>query len=828
MSTFNFDNEKIKTSESIFAEVSRSFYPDDQIIVKRTSSSEAGVSRERTLTSRTLADAISGDALFRSPKFALTFYNKGLSSSLNSLITGGSEAAFTSGSTYVIQDPEDPDGNSTITGGAAFSRAIVDSISGRKAGSDYIKRAASSISSDYSTFVSYPASSMNADNPHSSPDAPVGNMSMGGRTAVTADSISTQELIWLKERAQVLYDFGTVNDRDNGLLNGFQFDVPNNFTELTLTGTHYPGIPNVNRLDTSLITANVQTIYVSPTLIELLIFLNTKIVIKGGFGFQRGLGSQGSNGSGLQDGGYLTDHALGRAFDIDGIGVIGGTYYDLWNDGPSNADVYRSGLELLFNTLATAPSHLIPDYFKVSNLLTSELGLTTKQVDGQLSNAYEEEGSPLKIKYPVLRYCNVDSDAQHRNHIHISINSSRAGYYIGPGGTIGGNAPAYELVETVPGENRPVEAASFSLITPDTTTFTAQTLNSVVETVPGELRPREALSGSPATGASSGTNFWSDPSPSTVTGFLAYVKWLRSQNPFRPKSIVGTGLNPDSGLTVSTQITIPSSLNDVKFTKTYAGDPSTALDPGDVYAMLRLTAFSDEIGAIFAAIAKRESNLHPGSCNINRGSGDWSLGLWQLNMLPKALGSMRLWLPLPSTASYYGWQLGFKDWQTTDFGTINVSDNISRDEDDQYESVVWPKAEALEASNRYTLVNSVIFHPLNQVYALFNTLTGQELKDQRVGDTPEYRFRPWGDYPGGPPYGFISNVDFQLIADLYAGTGKPIANIQNWVLEMFSTEQGSGSKSAEYAENWANGWFYPVEWEGGWKALDPVPPESQN
>lgn len=824
MSTFNFDNEKIKTSESIFAEISRSFYPDDQIVVKKTSAAEAGVSRERTLTSRTLADAISGDALFRSPKFALTYYNKSLSSSLNSLITGGSEAAFTSGSIYKIENPEDPNGTATISGGAAFSRAIVDSISGRKAGSDYIRRAASSISNDYSTYTSYPASSMNASGSHSSPDMPVGNMSMGGRTAVTASTISTEELTWLKERAQVLYDFGTVHDRANGLLNGFQFDVPNNFTELTLTGTHYPGIPNVNRLDPSLITADVQTIYVAPTLIELLIFLNTKIVIKGGFGFQRGISSQGANGAGLQDGGYLTDHALGRAFDIDGIGVIGGEFYDLWNEGPSNADVYRSGLELLFNTLSTAPAHLIPDYFKVSNLLTSELGLTTRQVDGEVSNGYEEEGSPLKIKYPVLRYCNVDSDTEHRNHIHISINSSRAGYYIGPGGTIGGSAPTYELVETVPGETRPVAAMMLDSEV-ETSTFTTQTLNNVVETVPGELRPRAALTGSPATGASSSTDFWSNPAPTTVTGFLAYVKWLRSQNPFRPKSMVGTGLNPDSGLTVSTQIVIPSSLNDVKFTKTYAGDPSTALDPGDVYAMLRLTAFSDEIGAIFTALAKRESNFHPGSCNINRGSGDWSLGLWQLNMLPKGLGSMRLWLPLPSTASYYGWQLGLKDWQTIDFGSINVSDNISRDEDEQYESVVWPKAEALEASNRYTLVNSVIFHPLNQVYALFNVLTGQELRDQRIGDTPEYRFRPWGDYGGGPPYGFISNLDFQLIADLYAGTGKPISDIQNWVLEMFSGP-GSDSKSAEYAEDWANGWYYPVEWEGGWKALDPVPPSS--
>ena len=111
-------------------------FPNGKIVVENTSFGKNGVSG-RTLTSRTISEAISGDVLYRSPKFAITFYNKSIGSSLNSLITAGSESTFDSTSTLVIEDPEsnsykDTDGvvkSSKLRGGAAFARILAESLS---------------------------------------------------------------------------------------------------------------------------------------------------------------------------------------------------------------------------------------------------------------------------------------------------------------------------------------------------------------------------------------------------------------------------------------------------------------------------------------------------------------------------------------------------------------------------------------------------------------------------------------------------------------------------------------------------------------------------
>lgn len=307
MSTFNFNSDNLKNSGSIYQSISQSFYPGDQIIVKGTSASAQGATRERTLTSRTLADAISGDVLFRSPKFATTFYNKTLSSSLNSMITGGSEAAFTTGSIYKIPDPENVGSGTTLTGGAAFSRVMIDSIAGKKAGSDFVQNAAQNITYNSTTINSYPKSTMGGDDSvsHTSPDVQTeSSLVLGGRTVVLDSEISQQELTWLKERAQLVVDSGNISGT-SGVINGFNFDVPNDVTDIRLTSTRYPGAENIDKLDPALITANVQKAYIAPVLLEFFIYLDSKIVIKGGYGWHRGVGNQGSNNSVLQSGGIL-------------------------------------------------------------------------------------------------------------------------------------------------------------------------------------------------------------------------------------------------------------------------------------------------------------------------------------------------------------------------------------------------------------------------------------------------------------------------------------------------------------------------------------------
>lgn len=808
MSTFNFDSNNLKSSESIYRSISESFYPGDQMVVKNTSFSAQGAMRERTLTSRTLADAISGEVLFRSPKYASTFYNKTLSSSLNSMITGGSEAAFTTGSIYKIPDPENPEASTTLTGGAAFSRVMLDSVAGKKGASDFVQNAASNITYNSTTIASYPKSTMggtDADN-HSSPDTQnESSLAIGGRPIVLASEISEQELSWLKERAQLVLDSGNI-DAPSGVVTGFMFDVPDNVTDIRLLKSRYPEAEGPDKLDPALITAATQKAYIAPALLEFFIYLDSKIVIKGGFGQHRGddVETQGKNNTPLQSGDYLTDHAMGRGFDIMGVGIKGGEYYDF---RLADIDIYRKGLDLLLSTLSSAPQHLIPDFLHVHNGLAPELGLTTKLIDGQQRSAYEDSSAAYRIKYPGLKYINVDGDrfGVHNNHVHVSFYSGRAGYYTGPGGEMGGASP----VSTSPSgsENSGITLGGDRAI---------------------ELQMHNQSMGfqyqSSTEGANTSGGFWTNLT-TDLTNFMGFVRNLRNQNPFSPRGPGSGGSNGgDPNFEYSSDLPIPDSLNDAKFTKSYATDTQTSLTEAELFALLRLTCFHDEMAAIFTAISARESNRRPAACTISASSGDWSLGMLQINALPGAQGTKQLWLPKPSPVTGYFWQFAYKNWNTENIGIV-ATDGLDSTEKVTLKEYMQSKAAELEYNQRYTLVDPIMFIPLNQAYSLYNCLALQEFKGEKLGASPDYKFSPWGDY-GSHPYGFIRNVHFKTAASVYTSTGKPLEDLQKWVLDMFAGP-GSGSRAAEYAEDWVSGWYFPtIRVDGEVVAGEPVPPSS--
>ena len=79
----NIDKSQMANSKSITNAIFDSYYPksknfpNGKIVVENTTFGKNGVSG-KTLTSRTISEAISGDVLYRSPKFATTFYNKSI------------------------------------------------------------------------------------------------------------------------------------------------------------------------------------------------------------------------------------------------------------------------------------------------------------------------------------------------------------------------------------------------------------------------------------------------------------------------------------------------------------------------------------------------------------------------------------------------------------------------------------------------------------------------------------------------------------------------------------------------------------------------------
>lgn len=57
------------------------------------------------------------------------------------------------------------------------------------------------------------------------------------------------------------------------------------------------------------------------------------------------------------------------------------------------------------------------------------------------------------------------------------------------------------------------------------------------------------------------------------------------------------------------------------------------IDKDVVYDCLRKVNFSPELAAILTCIAERESKFRPGEINPNLNTGDWSIGLFQMNLL---------------------------------------------------------------------------------------------------------------------------------------------------------------------------------------------------
>lgn len=201
--------------------------------------------------------------------------------------------------------------------------------------------------------------------------------------------------------------------------------------------------------------------------------------------------------------------------------------------------------------------------------------------------------------------------------------------------------------------------------------------------------------------------------------------------------------------------------------------------------------------------------------NLGASKGDFSFGLFQINLV--AHGNKEFYLPLPLPGEkQFGWRLGIHNWQN--LGIDNFEEFRLRT------AQLWApyKNASREEKNRGTeeifpYLDERLWVPLNQIYMLYTTIKGtlptlQMREDQKLGYNNDYIFHPWGDYGGGPYYGFISNTKFSDAVNIYVQrTGKTVDQLRQWVLDMFNGP-GSGSKSAPYAQEWVNGWIYKSQY----------------
>lgn len=739
------DNSSINNSAGITSKIYDEYFPDGQIIITGTSSAKEGIS-SRTLTSRTISDIQTGDALYRSPKFSQSFFTRTIDSSLNSLVTGGAESVYNSPALISINNPEDASlelvegqtelTKTQITGGIAFNRIMAETVLSRKGSADFIDNATrlalTEMSNSQNANPNYIAGLAHGNNPY---EVIGTTITTGYRTIVLESSITPEEKGWILDRGNKLKSLNVVED-STFLTGGFSFDVQDGLKNLKQTETFYPSMQPNSTVEQSLVDAAAQTAYVCPALIELLIFLHSKLDYRGRIGAGVAKSAQSITFGSLSDNGSVNDHVFGRGFDITYIAskppATEEIAVDLLTQGTDLAR-YRSALDHFLSVLSVAPNALLPDLIVVHPDLSAELGI----VSGN-----EPVSSAVKTKYPKLVNVNFQSDSNHRTNIHISFSAQRSGQYTGPNGVLGTSG---QFLVPVTGDG--------------------------------------ALSSVPA------------------------------------------GIAPVLG---------------EKFRRNFGTTTGESLTTQEIFDLLRGTIMSDEAAAIFVAVAVRESGSRPAAFNPavtrkNDGTygGDWSVGMFQMNLKTDAHGSKTMALPFGPTGSVVtkkGWQFGYKNF---------AQDRIT---ETSFNSSMYSKYRALRdqpaktynqvVTELFPSVDPIVWIPFNQASMLYTVITGNPCplpftSATKIGGTAEsgYIFSPWGDYGGGPPYGFISNVRFKDALDVYATTGKDKLLLKRWTITMFNGSPAAReSKSYSYANNWVNGWFYPVTYSSssGWTAGTPT------
>lgn len=749
--SISLNSNDINSSASLATAINRNYYPNGQAVVVTTSRNQEGIYGD-TLTSRTLTEVLSGDAFYQDPRYSIAANNMAANSSLNSLISGGAQAAFFADAKAVAegQELEVKNGDSTVTvsGMAAFQQAlsntnVISRNLGGTAATNAISTIANSAGLPYNQMIqsaetvsvssgSKGPPGTGSDQNHAAIDyiTDTAAFTAGSRTVVIRNTtIDDQEFSWLQERLDVLHQYavnGMVAD-NSGIKNGFSFDLSNELDTLFSTRSFYPDSAGstTTTVEKSIIDLPMTTAYLCPTLIEFLIYMasdNCPVRISGGIGFGRAANTniQGPNLSPAQNRDSISDHVFGRAFDI---GVVsssdGSSIVNLESEG-GNIDRHREALYMLLEALdnmALQTPYLLPDLIVCSPDLNSELGI----IDG-----LEPDNAPVKIRYRNLRYVNFYSDSNHRSHIHVSWSAARSGRYAGPGGAL--SVPTFEWIDGS-------------------------------SSIPG------------------GT--WSN-----------LMSELSAEAPISEESLA-------------------------KFRMSYA----TGEDPGvltniELFDLLRSTVFSAEAAAIFCAVVMRESGGTVRLINPITSGGDWSVGLFQINLRIGANGRHDFFLP-EGGVTRKGWQLGYANY---------AAEGITEDNFNAKTTALYEQYGSQDRSPYYPLLDPLLWIPINQAAMCYTVAKGGGVPpanmtpSDKLGYSPEtgYIFFPWGDYNGGPPYGFISNVHFKTAVETYQSTGLPASNLRDWTLQMFNTS-GSGSVSAPYAENWVNGWVYRSPWSsGGW------------
>lgn len=441
----SYNSQNLSTSDSFAKAFMDNAYPSGQVIITgSTRSRNISGSSQRSLTSRTLSEALSGDAFTRNSRLGLSNYSSFINSDIKSMVIGGAEVGYAAQSALEVIDPNGIVTSGEVqklTGGAAFNQMLSSSLLSRNLASDLMAPMVESINSAYA--ANGGADVMVNGIPHESTVYTFENIELvrassrpeTGGIAIE-QSMSQDEIGWLKDRLRIIKQYGSVQD-SSVLDNGFMFDLPDELSGLIQNqGTYDQGAESstTNVLD-DIVKAGQMTAHLAPALIELLVYLGSSdseisILCKTSAGGSVTSAETGSSISNFANGSMVGDHVFGRAIDVIFVSSADGTNgNDLYANGQgAPINIYRSGFEMLMdelNKLGLSHPYLLPDAICIHPDLKNELEINNER--------FEIANASVRVRYPGLKYVDFITSEAAKSYVHLSFGAGRCGKYSGPG-----------------------------------------------------------------------------------------------------------------------------------------------------------------------------------------------------------------------------------------------------------------------------------------------------------------------------------------------------------------------------------------------------------
>jgi hypothetical protein len=385
------DNDSTLAFTQKFAEQT---YPEGKMLVKDTTFSQQGW-EDRTLVSHNVESIMSGNALSRNPAMPMTAYNRLTNSSLDGMLAYGADYAQTGVTPDEAKSgvPEFsyPDNTSDsmapkgtkrfLTGTQAFEKAISGSVLGTGfAPGNFQAKATSYLAGMAPTVSNAPGSDTAVDGQYY--DVSDDALSMGpnknNMPAALVSSLTTEEVAIYEKKISILLGSGNFKGNpgkfyinalpgDEAKLktiteSGYKVDVSGalaGYSSRTLPVDGFLDLPDDDK----------SVFYPSLTLLSFLQEMtegDSGSYINGGFGFERGKNL--IDPSAIQTVGKesISDHALGRGFDIMEFGESKTTKESLDAAYQKSPDTYKAIFEKFVTKLGTMPKYLQPDSVVIS------------------------------------------------------------------------------------------------------------------------------------------------------------------------------------------------------------------------------------------------------------------------------------------------------------------------------------------------------------------------------------------------------------------------------------------------------------------------------